>query len=173
MFTCRAMTARTRLREQSQQSQSLDESNLFGGARAALMTSGGQETDASGHHQLGASTVNPGASSGEHGARAAESYNSKDDRRDPRGVTQQERGIKPVEPPAEQQRGGREVGFIAMLFKVCYIQIRDQLFLYTDPGLSLPVCSRRGRVGILLLYPAPHRRPPPASRRESPVFRPG
>jgi hypothetical protein len=117
------MTARTRLREQSQQSQSLDESNLFGGARGALTTAGGQETDAVGHHQLGASMVNPGpASSGTHGARAAESYYSKDDRTDPqRGATQQERGIEPVEPPAEQQRGGREVGFIAMLFKVCSV----------------------------------------------------
>jgi hypothetical protein len=64
--------------------------------------------------------VNPGASSGENGARAAESYHSKDDRRDPRGVTQQERGIEPVE-MTEQQRGGREVGFIAMLFKVCSV----------------------------------------------------
>jgi hypothetical protein len=125
------MTARTRLREQSQQSQSLDESNLFGGARAALTTPGGQEADALGHHQLGANIVNPGASSGEHGARAAESYYSKDDRRDPpRGVTQQERGIEPVEPPAEQQRGGREVGFIAMLFKVSYIFICCGLFPY-------------------------------------------
>ncbi len=116
------MTARTRLREQSQQSQSLDESNLFGGARAALTTAGGQETDSFGHHQLCASMVNPGpASSGEHGAGAAESYYSKDDRRDPpRGVTQQERGIEPVE-LTEQQRGGREVGFIAMLFKVCSV----------------------------------------------------
>ena len=128
MFTHRAMTARTRLREQSQQSQSLDESNLFGGARAALTTPGGQETDALEHHQLGASTVNPGpATSGEHGARAAESYYSKDDRRDPsRGVTQQERGIEPVE-MTEQQRGGREVGFIAMLFKVC--SVLSQCFL--------------------------------------------
>jgi hypothetical protein len=131
-LTHRAMTARTRLREQSQQSQSLDESNLFGGAKAALTTPGGQETDALGHHQLGASILNPGsASSGEHGARAAESYYSKDDRRDPpRGVIQQERGIEPVEPPAEQHRGGREVGFIAMLFKVCYIFIRCGLFPY-------------------------------------------
>jgi hypothetical protein len=121
MCTHRAMTARTRLREQSQQSQSLDESNLFGGARAALATPGGQETDASGHSQLGASMVNPGASSGEPNAKAAESYYSKDDRRDPpRGVTQQGRGIEPVE-MTEQQRGGREVGFIAMLFKVCSV----------------------------------------------------
>jgi hypothetical protein len=124
LTTCtpRAMTARTRLRDQSQQSQSLDESNLFGGARAALTTASGHETDASGHHQLGANIMNPGsASSGELGARAAESYYSKDDRRDPpRGVTQQERGIEPVE-MTEQQRGGREVGFIAMLFKVCSV----------------------------------------------------
>jgi hypothetical protein len=125
------MTARTRLREQSQQSQSLDESHLFGGARGALATAGGQETDALGHPQLGANMVNPApASSGEHGARTAESYYSKDDRRDPpRGVTQQERGTEPVE-ITEQQRGGREVGFIAMLFKVCYTPIRCGLFPY-------------------------------------------
>ena len=113
------MTARTRLQEQA--TQSLDENDLFGGAsRAVLRTAGGRQS----------------SQDVDDGALMAESQYSKDDGGKSaavaRGQQQQQHQQQQQQQQYQQQQQqgardgtlsqqpqkGREVGFIAMLFKV-------------------------------------------------------